>query len=71
MVFCGEGGSQTGRLAETLNAAAKERLPLLILCIDNGRAINTSPGGAESSAGVGGAIASRTRRAEEKSPRSL
>jgi len=41
VVFCGEGGSQNGRLAETLNAAAKERLPLLILCIDNGRAINT------------------------------
>ena len=41
IVFCGEGGSQNGRLAETLNAAAKEKLPLLILCIDNGRAINT------------------------------
>ena len=41
IVFCGEGGSQNGRLAETLNSAAKEKLPLLILCIDNGRAINT------------------------------
>ena len=41
VVFCGEGGSQNGRLAEVLNVAAKESLPLLILCIDNGRAINT------------------------------
>ena len=41
VVFCGEGGSQNGRLAEGLNVAAKESLPLLILCIDNGRAINT------------------------------
>ena len=24
-----------------MNCAAKEKLPLLILCIDNGRAINT------------------------------
>ncbi|CAN0446367.1 unnamed protein product, partial [Scytosiphon promiscuus] len=28
-------------MAETLNAAAKEKLPLLFLVIDNGRAINT------------------------------
>jgi len=41
IVFCGEGGSQNGRMAETLNAAAKEGLPLLFICIDNGRAINT------------------------------
>ena len=41
VVFIGEGGSQNGRLAEVLNVAAKESLPLLILCIDNGRAINT------------------------------
>ena len=45
IVFCGEGGSQNGRLAEVMNCAAKEKLPLLILCIDNGRAINTfTPG---------------------------
>jgi pyruvate dehydrogenase E1 component alpha subunit len=41
VVFCGEGGSQNGRMAETLNAAAKENLPLLFVVIDNGRAINT------------------------------
>ena len=41
IVFCGEGGSQNGRLAEVMNCAAKEKLPLLILCINNGRAINT------------------------------
>lgn len=41
IVFCGEGGSQNGRLAEVMNCAAKEKLPLLIVCIDNGRAINT------------------------------
>ena len=41
VVFCGEGGSQNGRMAETLNAAAKENLPLLFIVIDNGRAINT------------------------------
>jgi len=41
VVFCGEGGSQNGRMAETLNAAAKEKLPLLFFVIDNGRAINT------------------------------
>lgn len=41
VVFIGEGGSQNGRMAEILNAAAKDNLPLLILTIDNGRAINT------------------------------
>ena len=41
VVFVGEGGSQNGRMAEILNAAAKDNLPLLILVIDNGRAINT------------------------------
>lgn len=41
VVFVGEGGAQNGRLAETLNSAAKEGLPLLVLVIDNGRAINT------------------------------
>ncbi|KAH8052349.1 pyruvate dehydrogenase [Aureococcus anophagefferens] len=50
VVFCGEGGSQNGRLAEVLNVAAKESLPLLILCIDSGRAINTfTPGVAQNS----------------------
>jgi len=44
VVFIGEGGSQNGRMAETLNAAAKEGLPLLIVVIDNGRAINTFTG---------------------------
>jgi pyruvate/2-oxoglutarate/acetoin dehydrogenase E1 component/TPP-dependent pyruvate/acetoin dehydrogenase alpha subunit len=41
VVFIGEGGSQNGRMAEVLNSAAKDKLPLLILVIDNGRAINT------------------------------
>ncbi|KAJ8611550.1 hypothetical protein CTAYLR_007714 [Chrysophaeum taylorii] len=41
VVFVGEGGAQNGRMAETLNAAAKENLPLLFIVIDNGRAINT------------------------------
>eukprot|EP00549_Striatella_unipunctata_P007401 CAMPEP_0118704812 /NCGR_PEP_ID=MMETSP0800-20121206/19474_1 /TAXON_ID=210618 ORGANISM="Striatella unipunctata, Strain CCMP2910" /NCGR_SAMPLE_ID=MMETSP0800 /ASSEMBLY_ACC=CAM_ASM_000638 /LENGTH=811 /DNA_ID=CAMNT_0006606805 /DNA_START=205 /DNA_END=2640 /DNA_ORIENTATION=+ len=41
VVFIGEGGSQNGRMAEVLNAASKDNLPLLILVIDNGRAINT------------------------------
>jgi len=41
VVFVGEGGSQNGRMAELLNSAAKDNLPLLILTIDNGRAINT------------------------------
>mmetsp|Transcript_11824 Transcript_11824/g.10054 ORF Transcript_11824/g.10054 Transcript_11824/m.10054 type:complete len:812 (+) Transcript_11824:36-2471(+) len=44
VVFIGEGGSQNGRMAEVLNAAAKENLPLLIIVIDNGRAINTFTG---------------------------
>lgn len=41
VVFIGEGGSQNGRMAELLNSAAKDNLPLLIIVIDNGRAINT------------------------------
>jgi len=41
VVFVGEGGAQNGRMAECLNAAAKEDLPLLFVVIDNGRAINT------------------------------
>jgi TPP-dependent pyruvate/acetoin dehydrogenase alpha subunit/pyruvate/2-oxoglutarate/acetoin dehydrogenase E1 component len=41
VVFVGEGGAQNGRMAECLNAAAKEKLPILFLVIDNGRAINT------------------------------
>lgn len=41
IVFVGEGGAQNGRLAECMNAAAKENLPILFLVIDNGRAINT------------------------------
>lgn len=41
VVFVGEGGAQNGRLTELLNAAAKDKLPLLIINIDNGRAINT------------------------------
>lgn len=41
VVFIGEGGSQNGRMAELLNAAAKDNLPLLTIVIDNGRAINT------------------------------
>ena len=41
IVFIGEGGAQNGRMAECLNAAAKENLPMLFLVIDNGRAINT------------------------------
>jgi TPP-dependent pyruvate/acetoin dehydrogenase alpha subunit/pyruvate/2-oxoglutarate/acetoin dehydrogenase E1 component len=41
VVFIGEGGSQNGRMAEILNAAGKDNLPLLIIVIDNGRAINT------------------------------
>jgi hypothetical protein len=40
-VFIGEGGSQNGRMAEVLNSASKDKLPLLIVVIDNGRAINT------------------------------
>mmetsp|Transcript_4123 Transcript_4123/g.9363 ORF Transcript_4123/g.9363 Transcript_4123/m.9363 type:complete len:811 (-) Transcript_4123:149-2581(-) len=41
VVFVGEGGAQNGRMAELLNSAAKDNLPLLIVVIDNGRAINT------------------------------
>ena len=41
IVFVGEGGAQNGRMAEILNAAAKDNLPLLVIVIDNGRAINT------------------------------
>lgn len=41
VVLVGEGGAQNGRMAECLNAAAKENLPLLFVIIDNGRAINT------------------------------
>jgi pyruvate dehydrogenase E1 component alpha subunit len=41
VVFIGDGGAQNGRMAECLNAAAKENLPILFLVIDNGRAINT------------------------------
>ena len=44
MVFIGEGGAQNGRTAELLNNASKENLPLLLLVIDNGRAINTFTG---------------------------
>jgi 2-oxoisovalerate dehydrogenase E1 component len=41
VVFVGEGGAQNGRTAELLNSAAKDNLPILLLVIDNGRAINT------------------------------
>jgi len=41
IVFVGEGGAQNGRTAELLNSAAKDNLPVLLLVIDNGRAINT------------------------------
>jgi TPP-dependent pyruvate/acetoin dehydrogenase alpha subunit len=41
VVFVGDGGSQNGRLPELLNACSKLKLPLLIIVIDNGRAINT------------------------------
>lgn len=41
VVFIGDGGAQNGRMAEILNAAAKDNLPLLTIVIDNGRAINT------------------------------
>ena len=41
VVFIGEGGAQNGRMAEILNAASKDNLPLLVIVIDNGRAINT------------------------------
>lgn len=41
VVLVGDGGSQNGRLPELLNACRKHNLPLLIIVIDNGRAINT------------------------------
>lgn len=41
IVFIGDGGAQNGRMAECLNAAAKENLPILFIVVDNGRAINT------------------------------
>jgi len=41
IVFVGEGGAQNGRASELLNSAAKDNLPLLLIVIDNGRAINT------------------------------
>jgi TPP-dependent pyruvate/acetoin dehydrogenase alpha subunit/pyruvate/2-oxoglutarate/acetoin dehydrogenase E1 component len=41
VVFVGEGGAQNGRMAELLNSASKDNLPLLVIVIDNGRAINT------------------------------
>eukprot|EP00612_Vaucheria_litorea_P004576 CAMPEP_0171461170 /NCGR_PEP_ID=MMETSP0945-20130129/5731_1 /TAXON_ID=109269 /ORGANISM="Vaucheria litorea, Strain CCMP2940" /LENGTH=761 /DNA_ID=CAMNT_0011987475 /DNA_START=176 /DNA_END=2461 /DNA_ORIENTATION=- len=41
IVFLGEGAGQNGRMAECLNAASKEKLPIIFLIIDNGRAINT------------------------------
>ena len=34
VVFIGEGGGQNGRMAEILNAAGKDNLPLLIIVID-------------------------------------
>jgi pyruvate/2-oxoglutarate/acetoin dehydrogenase E1 component len=43
-VFVGEGGAQNGRTAELLNSAAKDNLPILLVVIDNGRAINTYTG---------------------------
>lgn len=44
IVFVGEGGAQNGRTAELLNSAAKDNLPILLVVIDNGRAINTYTG---------------------------
>lgn len=44
VVFVGEGGAQNGRMAELLNSAAKDNVPLLVIVIDNGRAINTFTG---------------------------
>ena len=41
VVFVGDGGAQNGRLPELLNTCAKLKLPVLIIVIDNGRAINT------------------------------
>ena len=44
VVFLGDGAAQNGRMAECLNAASKENLPILFLVTDNGRAINTFTG---------------------------
>jgi pyruvate dehydrogenase E1 component alpha subunit len=41
VVLVGDGGCQNGRLPELLNTCSKLKLPLLIIAIDNGRAINT------------------------------
>ncbi|KAL7552710.1 hypothetical protein ACHAWF_015944 [Thalassiosira exigua] len=41
VVLVGDGGSQNGRLPELLNTCKKLNLPLLVIIIDNGRAINT------------------------------
>ncbi|KAL7542715.1 hypothetical protein ACHAXR_013023 [Thalassiosira sp. AJA248-18] len=41
VVLVGDGGAQNGRFPELLNACSKQNLPLLIIVIDNGRAINT------------------------------
>jgi hypothetical protein len=41
IVFVGEGGAQNGRMAELLNAGAKDKFPLLVVVTDNGQAINT------------------------------
>ena len=40
-VLVGDGGSQNGRLPELLNTCSKLKLTLLIIVVDNGRAINT------------------------------
>lgn len=41
VVLVGDGGSQNGRLPELLNSCSTLKLPLLIIVVDNGRAINT------------------------------
>lgn len=41
VVFVGDGGSQNGRLPEILNCCSNQKFPLLVVIIDNGRAINT------------------------------
>lgn len=41
VVLVGDGGSQNGRLPELLNTCSVLKLPLLIIVVDNGRAINT------------------------------
>lgn len=41
VVFVGDGGSHNARLSSLLNTCSKLKLPLLIIIIDNGRAINT------------------------------